>query len=276
MTGFSASWLDLREGADHRARDADLARALARHFQPRKAVTVADLGCGTGSNLRAIAPLLGARQHWTLIDAEPTLLAAAGQRLAAWADATDREGDTLVLSKAGRRIVVAFRRADLARELEAQLASPPDLVTASALFDLVSVPFMKRLAGLLAGRCAFYAVLTYDGRQRFGPPADDDAAVLAAFNAHQTGDKGFGPAAGPEAGRHLGAALHAVGYGVSTGESPWRLGAADAPLIGALVAGCAAAVAETGQLSARRVGRWRTRPRTTALVGHTDILALPR
>ena len=34
-------------------------------------ITVVDLGCGTGSNLRATAPLLGPEQHWTLVDYEP-------------------------------------------------------------------------------------------------------------------------------------------------------------------------------------------------------------
>jgi SAM-dependent methyltransferase len=275
MPGFSAHWLDLREAADQRARNGALARALGAALAPRPAVAVADLGCGTGSNLRAIAPLLGPIQRWTLIDADQALLEAAKARLAAWADSAERQEDGLLLRRAEQRIDVAFRRANLVGELEVQLASPTDLVTASALFDLVSVPFMARLVRLLAGRCAFYAVLTYDGAQRFEPPCADDAALIAAFNAHQRGDKGFGPAAGPDAGRELAAALRAVGYAVSSGDSPWRLTGQDAPLIDELVEGCAAAAAETGLLSRERVARWRALRRTGALVGHTDILALP-
>ncbi len=275
MTGFSARWLDLREAADRRARNGALAQGLVEALQPRAAIAVADLGCGTGSNLRAIAPLLGPRQHWTLIDADQALLDAAEQRLAAWADRAARQASGLELYKAEKCIGVAFRRADLVGELEALLASPTDLVTASALFDLVSVPFMLRLARLLPGQCAFYAALTYDGTQHFAPPCEDDAALIAAFNAHQRGDKGFGPAAGPDAGRQLAAALRAVGYAVSTGDSPWRLASEDAALIGELVEGCAIAAGETGLLSSARVARWRALRRTGAVVGHTDILALP-
>jgi hypothetical protein len=275
MTAFSAYWLDLREAADRRARNGALARALVEALQPRAAIAVADLGCGTGSNLRAIAPLLGSRQHWTLIDADQALLDAAEERLATWADGAGHQGDELVLCKAEKRIGVAFRRANLVGELEALLATPTDLVTASALFDLVSVPFMVRLARLLAGRSAFYAVLSYDGTQRFEPPCEDDAALIAAFNAHQRGDKGFGPAAGPDAGKELAAALRAVGYTVSSGDSPWRLASEESLLIGALVEGCANAAAETGLLSSERVARWRALRRTGALVGHTDTLALP-
>jgi SAM-dependent methyltransferase len=275
MTGFSACWLDLREAADARARNGALASALVKALLPRTAIAVADLGCGTGSNLRAIAPLLAPRQHWTLIDADQALLDAAGKRLAAWADGVGRQGDGLVLRKAEKRISVTFRRANLVGELEALLAAPTDLVTASALFDLVSVPFMVRLARLLAVRCAFYAVLTYDGIQRFEPPSEDDADLIAAFNAHQRGDKGFGPAAGPDAGKELAAALRAVGYAVGSGDSPWRLASEDSHLIAELVEGCANAAAETGLLSSERVARWRALRRTGALVGHTDILALP-
>ena len=55
MSDFSAAWLDLREPVDHRSRNRKLERALAKHFDGWRPITVVDLGCGTGSNLRAIA-----------------------------------------------------------------------------------------------------------------------------------------------------------------------------------------------------------------------------
>ena len=58
MSAFPADWLDLREPVDHRSRNQALAQALARHFDGWRPLTVVDLGCGTGSNLRATAPLL--------------------------------------------------------------------------------------------------------------------------------------------------------------------------------------------------------------------------
>jgi hypothetical protein len=275
--GFSAAWLDLREAADHRARNAALAHALAQSLGAGGTVAVADLGCGTGSNLRATAPLLGPAQRWTLVDADRTLLDAAVPRLERWADAASREGERLILVKGGRRIAVAFRRADLARDLDQVLGEGVDLVAASALFDLVSPEFIEGLVETLArSAAALLAVLTYDGRLRFAPPATDDGAVCDAFHAHQRHDKGFGPAAGPDAARLLAASLRAAGYAVSEGDSAWRLAAGDAALTGELVAGCAAAAAETGLLDAARLARWRAHRRTGALVGHTDVLALPR
>ena len=92
MTGFSADWLALREPADRRARNSGLLAALVARLAGRREVAVIDLGCGTGSNLRACAPQLPARQEWRLVDLDPALLAAARERLDGWG--TRREADT--------------------------------------------------------------------------------------------------------------------------------------------------------------------------------------
>ena len=80
---FSAEWLALREMADHRARDPGLLAKLAEWAHPRGDLTIADLGCGTGSNARAMIPHLAGTQHWRLIDNDGTLLGLAKERLAA-------------------------------------------------------------------------------------------------------------------------------------------------------------------------------------------------
>ena len=274
MTGFSTSWLDCREAADHRSRNLSLAGALSRHFRARREIAIADLGGGTGSNLRATAPLLPATQHWTLIDADEGLLDAAPARLAAWADDAAWEGATLALAKGEKRIRVELRRADLTHDLEPALGDA-DLVAASALFDLVSAAFIDGLAAALAERrSAFYATLTYDGRLCWEPESDADAPLRDAFNAHQRGDKGFGPAAGPDASAALVAALSAADYAVAQGDSAWRLGPGDEALIAELAAGVAAAARATG-IDAGLVDRWRALTRRTALVGHADIFAFP-
>jgi SAM-dependent methyltransferase len=277
MSGFAPEWLDLREPVDHRSRNRKLERALAKHFDGWRPVTAVDLGCGTGSNLRATAPLLGPEQHWTLVDNDPRLLAAAADRLAAWADGADRQGERLALFKGAKRINVAFHRADLAGDLDAALGAGANLVTASALFDLASPAFIARFAAAVAARkSAFYTVLTYDGDQRWTPEHAADAALAEAFHAHQRRDKGLGAAAGPDAPDLLSEAFAAAGYAVQEGDSAWRLGAGDEALIAELAAGFAAAVAETGTVDATALAAWRAVARTGAVVGHADTLALPR
>jgi hypothetical protein len=194
----------------------------------------------------------------------------------AWAERADWEGETLLLAKGGKRIRVRFRRADLARDLDAVLGRA-ELVAASALFDLVSADFIVRFATSLARhRAAFYGVLTYDGRQAWTPACEADADLLDAFNAHQRGDKGFGPAAGPEASTRLGEALRAAGYAVLEGDSTWRLGPGEDALIAQLAAGIADAVRQTGLVDSARIDGWCGLAHDGALVGHTDLLALPR
>src|SRR5690606_5694169 len=78
MSGFSPDWLALREPADHASINAAVRAACVRVFAGRDIVRIVDLGCGTGSNLRSLAPALGVRQHWSLIDNDPALLEIAG------------------------------------------------------------------------------------------------------------------------------------------------------------------------------------------------------
>jgi len=225
--------------------------------------------------LRATAPLLGPEQTWTLIDWAPALVAAAADRLTAWADSAQWQSDILVLGKGELRLSVRFTHADLARELETALPPEADLVTASALFDLVSEAFIGRLAAAVALRgAALLSALTYNGELRWMPPSVADAQVLDAFNAHQRSDKGFGPAAGPQAGAQLRHALLRAGYAVLEGDSAWHLGKGDEALLEELVAGVAGAA--TQQLDRVLIEGWRALARTAAVVGHGDILALPR
>ncbi|WP_061931796.1 hypothetical protein [Aureimonas sp. AU22] len=258
MSAFDTTWLDLREPADHAARDETLleaARAFLRGGGPSPLAV--DLGSGTGSTLRAFGP--DAAVRWRLVDHDPRLLDAALVRLEGF-DAVER--------------VVA----DLGT-LPADALAGARLVTASALFDLASRAVVERIAArLAAGRIGLYAALNYDGSTNWDPPLELDSEVLAAFNAHQRGDKGLGAALGPSAAEALRTAFEAQGYVVRVAPSPWRLGADQRPLRDALLAGFVDAVGETGAVEATGLADWararRERP-AAARVGHWDVLALP-
>jgi SAM-dependent methyltransferase len=278
MSGFSAEWLALREPADHRARNPELLSQLQARFSSCEAVSVVDLGCGAGSNLRALAPVLPRQQSWRLVDYDAGLLAAARERLSDWADRSHGEGDELVLAKADRTLRIRFVQADLAADLEQVVDEPSDLVTAAALFDLVSEAWMERFAPVVAATgAAFYTALTYNGEESWKPAHPGDRAMAAAFHAHQGGDKGFGPSAGPAATAPLTKLFERVGYRVLTGDSPWRLERGDAELMRQLAAGVAQAVRETGRVPESAIVNWLQNrlQATSCTVGHTDLLALP-
>jgi len=277
MSGFEASWLELREPVDHAARNAPIARRAQEHFADRAALTVVDLGCGTGSNLRAFAPSLPRLQHWQLIDGDNALLHEARRSLARWADNARDTDDELHLIKGEHQIRVSFEAVDLtACDLHFSDTSP-DLVTAAALFDLVSAAWLERLVSASAQRrTALYAVLNYDGVARWRPDAALDERVVAAFNRHQNGDKGFGPALGPATSDAFAGLLSKYGYRSWQGESPWTLGANDRPLIAALTTGFAQAAAEIEPDMADEFAAW-ARERADAanvVIGHQDIFAV--
>ena len=283
MSGFDPAWLDLREPVDLRSRSKVVIEAVEAAFGGQDEIAVADIACGAGSMLRALAPRLPKRQSWTLIDHDEALLAHARVRLAEWADDAEERDGRLSLHRDGFDIEVETLAVDLSKYPLPDAAAAADLVTASALFDLVGREWLDAFAArLTAAQKPLYAALTYDGRKSFSPPDPLDEAVLAAFNRHQTTDKGFGPALGPGACDALAAAFRTHGYGVVEGDSPWRLDSGDAALAGALIEGVATAAAETTSTLrglrawfAQKLALLRAADGASVEVGHRDMFARP-
>jgi hypothetical protein len=277
---FSAEWLALREPCDHASVNPEARATVAGRFADRASIDVVDLGAGAGSNLRGTFAVLPAHQNWTLVDYDRKLLAAARDSLSAWADSAESTGASLKLRKAGKSLTVTFRQADLARGGFAPVIAGADLVTAAALFDLVSIPSIEQLAdAVTANGQTFFTVLTYDGHARWTPPNLADDAIRAAFNAHQKTDKGFGPAAGPGGTSAMAKAFYARGYRVLRGTSPWIVDGRYGNLRDDLDRGFAAAAVESGKVPQVAADQWLSnrigRSDAVSIIGHEDLLALP-
>lgn len=263
MSGFSASWLALREPYDRQARSRAVLDRLAALFAGRDSVTVADLGCGTGATMRAISSALPNLQRWRLIDSDETLLArAAASRIA------------------GAQIETA--PADLARDLESAIDADVDLVTVSALLDLVSAAWLDRLTATMARLARpLYAALSYNGDVAFAPAATHDATIIAAVNQHQLTDKGFGPALGPGAADVAPNGFRSRGFAVFEARSDWMFEPADASIQSETLSGWAAAATAAGTappLIARWLDERRSHiahGRSRLRVGHIDFIAVP-
>ena len=265
MSGFSAEWLALRESYDLRARNPIVLDAVAASFGSRDALSVVDLACGAGSTVRALGPHLPARQHWDLVDNDLRLLAVACSRK---------------LSDDVRLNAVPL---DLSSHFAAALDGTKDLITISALLDLVSENWLDRFTRHVASRALpVYAALTYDGRIDFSPSDPLDETITSAVNAHQRTDKGFGPALGPSAAAAAISRFEALGYSVLQGNSDWVIGIADQEIQLELLAGWATAASEIEALPRRDIDNWQARrkdavsARTSKMrVGHVDFLATP-
>jgi len=256
VTGFSAAWLALREPHDHRARNADVRRALVERMGGRTGLAIVDLACGSGSTHRALSPHLPPGQAWRMIDNDAALL------------------DTIAKGDG-----VTTVQCDLARDLDMALRAPAHLVVTSALLDLVSDGWLERLVATIARRrLPFYAALSYDGLTTFDPVDPQDDAVVAAVNLHQQGDKGFGPALGPAGAARAMERFRGAGYEIVAGRSDWLFESADEDIKRECVGGWAQAAGETGAPSAEG---WQERRlallgRTRIRVSHVDFVAVPR
>lgn len=263
MNGFSADWLAAREPWDHRARSPEITAVLVDWLERRGRVTeaparIVDLGCGTGSTRRYLDDQITPRPAWTLVDGDRRLLAIAARSTGATPVAED------------------LAAADLGH-----LIAEADLVTASALLDLVSEPWLDRLwRAVEHGRAGLLAGLTFDGRMALDPPAPFDAVIRDLTNRHQRGDKGFGPALGGHATSALVTRARRAGWRVMVRRTDWMLAAdTDGPGLDTLINGWAEAARQIAPGLGNSIDDWRasrrSRPDLTVTVGHRDLLALP-
>lgn len=265
MSGFMAGWLALREPHDLRARNATVLDAAVDSLARKSSVEIVDLACGTGSTLRALAPRLRLQQSWRLLDNDLDLLAHA------------------LSTPAPSDVTLTTVAADLNRDLEKILGREIDLLTTSALLDLVSESWLHRFVQLAAGQSfPVYAALSYDGRIEISPADSVDKAIVTAVNAHQRRDKGFGPALGPLAAGVAIARFESLGFSVVRGKADWVIGPRDGEFQMEIFRGWAHATKELDELSLAEVDEWLTRRRhavaagcSSICVGHLDFFAQP-
>jgi SAM-dependent methyltransferase len=285
---FDADWLALREPFDHAARSLHLARRFAGRLPARPRLV--DLGAGTGSMFRYLAPIIGRGQDWTLVDADAALLDDAFGRTAAWARrqhfAATSDGNELLVSTPrglwrmqacqsdlGDADVVALplplREGGRGRGPAPTGPAGVDAIVCSALLDLVSPRYLERLFEQLA--VPFLACLTVDGRDAWLPHHPSDAPVRAAFRRDQQRGKGFGPALGTAASAFALRMLAARGFVTASAPSDWRIPRTALRMQRALIEGRGMGDATWQEARLRQA----MRGRLAITIGHRDILAFP-
>jgi len=256
-----AAWLALREDADAAARATELLDPL-RACLPDGPLVVRDLGCGTGANLRWLAPRLPGPQRWILHDHDAELLTLAAATTVSAADGTP------VMTQTDHSDLTRLRPSDLAGT---------SLLTASALLDLLREDDVESLAeACRTARCPALLTLSVAGRVKLAPADPLDPEIATAFNDHQRRDGLLGPDAPAVAT----AAFRRRGREVLSRPSPWRLGGGQAALMARwLTEWCEAAVEQRPGLATDVEDYLRRRLRTCAAgrlrvtVHHVDLLA---
>jgi SAM-dependent methyltransferase len=272
---FSAAWLALREPFDHAARSVALARRLAEVLPKRPRLI--DLGAGTGSMFRFLAPIIGRGQDWTLVDMDGAVLDEAFGRTAAWARrrgyAATAPGDELLVSTPKGLWRMRTLNALLPPSADAQHC---DAILCSALLDLVSAPWLGRLCDTL--KVPFLACLNVDGRDSWLPRHPFDALVRTAFRRDMHRDKGSGAALGTSAP----GLLTARKLVTASAPADWRIPGTALRMQQALIEGTAGAARNACPGRAPEIGEWEQarlrqaiRGRLAIRIGHRDILAFP-
>ena len=242
----SPGWLALREPADAAARRPTSSTSSGDASRRPAGRSIHDLGCGTGSMGRWLAPRLPGPQHWVVHDRDADLLAVA---------AADLPG-------AGRRRGRGHRRDRAVRHHPAgpgrSRRREPDHRLGAAR------PADRRRAGRAGHRLRRRrlpgAADALRGRSRRADPGR--SAGRPAWPPHSTPTS----AARPSGGRLLGPDAVAVaveefgrlGAEVLVRPSPWRLGAAEADLAAEWFTGWVGAACEQQARAGRRDRRLRT------------------
>jgi hypothetical protein len=258
MTRVSSEWLALREPADAAARSTELVEPLRERLAALPRIVVHDLGSGTGSMGRWLAPRLPGPQRWVLYDRDPDLLALAHDI----------------------GVPVETRQRDITRLTDDDLRDV-SLITASALLDMFTADEVERFVRTcVRAGCPALLTLSVIGRVELTPADPLDAEIAGAFNAHQRRTTGGRTLLGPDAVDAAARAFERHGVGVQVRPSPWRLGPEHAELAAEWFAGWLGAAVEQRPELAPRVAAYARRRMVEALDGrlgvvvhHHDLLA---
>ena len=265
----SEEWLGLREPADAEARAAVLLREVGTGLASGPTTMVHDLGSGTGSMGRWLAPRLDGRQHWVLHDRDPHLLAGAVVDPPTAAD--------------GSMVTVEVRHGDVSRLQPDDLAGA-SLVTASALLDMLTAEELDRLVRCcVATGCPALVTLSVIGRVELSPADSLDDVLGAAFDDHQRRTAAGRSLLGPDAVGLAVQLFRSLGAEVTTRPSLWRLDRGSQHLLTTWLVGWVGAASEqrpelaewSASYLARRAADLE-QGRLRVVVHHLDLLARPQ
>jgi hypothetical protein len=265
----SSEWLALREQEDADARSRDLAVAAAARLEPGP-ITIHDLGSGTGSMMRWLAPLLPGPQTWILHDWNPDLL--------------DHALETSRLTGRNNADVAVHSRPGNLADLRASDVIGASLVTASALLDVLTSPELHSIVNACVGAgCPALFTLSVTGDVRLSPRYGLDTEFEHAFNAHQLRDADGRQQLGRYGAPIARGLFTQAGWRVRPITTHWRLDYRRPKLLSEWFAGWVDAAVEQNPALRSQEHHYRelraaqiSRGELTAEVRHMDLLAWPR
>lgn len=224
---FNPNWLDERFIHDLRARNVDVQHACLNHFNDRDAISIVDVGSGTGSTLLALYDKIDKDQYWTFLEEDPILIAHSLQRIKGILQSEgytySKHHETIAFRNKRHTIRLHTINDSLLHIDTLMDLGKVDLLTASAIFDLFSIEqYAEFVENIHQHSLAVLSVLNYTG-MHFSPIDSSDAEMVSLYNGHMRRPQDFGIGMGAQCQSDIVALYNSLDKKIISGASIWNL-----------------------------------------------------
>lgn len=201
-TGFNIQWLKERFAFDSQARNLEVEQACLELLNSDKEVNILDLGAGSGSSFLYLSEKISQSQHWTFVELNSDLAAAALERIVKSATRqnwiVEQSDKSLSMNNGSKFVTIEVIQGSFL-ELENLVDLRKfDLATAAAVLDLLSRPMLEDLLKKLSfAQVPLLSTINYAG-MAFEPVGPDDKKYVALYGMHMQREQAFGHTLGPD------------------------------------------------------------------------------
>jgi precorrin-6B methylase 2 len=220
-------WLSHRFASDAAARNPEIEKKCLDYFRERPVLRIVDVGSGTASNFCYYFDKFSQSQHWTLLERDQALIGAARKNLMHFCQKhvyelkTTEEG--FIIKANGKSAEIVFCRAKLQQIEKCVDMKKTDLLTANAVFDLISFDHFEELViKLSAYNTCLLATLNYY-ETSFLPYREEDGRFVNYYHTHMLRPQADGIAMGPNCCEEMLDLLSRHQMMIEQDSSQWRL-----------------------------------------------------
>jgi len=223
---FSLSWIKSREPYDIASRS----KILTNLYEKDKEViqNIIDLGGGTGSFLRWCHHKNIEYDKFSIVDHDQTLLNSfytISKKYFSKNHVVLKKNSAssyiLERGKTGKTSIIDLRKQEITSSLES--INDYDLISLSAVSDLLSKDYIKKLLDKINKDKYIYFSICFDGRVKWEKSNKYDKYIISMFNKHQLQEKTLGMALGSNSIKIIREMSLKKDYKVTIADSSWVL-----------------------------------------------------
>lgn len=200
-------WLAYRYACDVQARNPEIEHKFLEFFDHMHHLHITDVGAGTGANFRYYFNKIKQDQDWTFIEKDPHLIHGCHVCLEKFAHNhqyhLQQEGEMFLIRNEEKKARIRIIQGSLDNIEQLTDLEKADVVTANAVFDLVSFDQFDHLAGKLTRyEVCLLATLNYY-ETSFLPFSENDSRFMRLYHMHMKRPQSFGIAMGRDSSEEM-------------------------------------------------------------------------